>query len=88
MAVGDVVSAIVGAAATQNFQPAAGVEAVITSFGDTTAAGFQASLTDGTELSLSTQTISGVKMFMTNSVFLEVSVSGTTDLSFSGIETK
>lgn len=89
MAVGDVVNGMSGAGvALFDFQPAAGVSVMVSSFGDIIAGGFFAKLYNGALSSLQTNTQNGAKIFINNTNYLQLSVSGTTNFSFTGIQLK
>ena len=88
---GDVVSGIGADNALLDFQPAAGVEVVIVSaFGEGSLAG-QPTLFDGTNVSvlaaLGNDAIVGIKLMLTNTLYLRLANRGATRFnSYSGME--
>ena len=91
MAIGDVISATVGAASL-TFQPAAGVEVMITHFGTQSGTNPNCGITDGANPSHlvygQTTFTTAAKIFITNSVYFFCGFGGSGASAYCGVQTK
>jgi len=91
MAVGDVIAATV-ASNSISFQPAVGVEVMITHFGTQTGTNPNCGITDGANPSHlvygQTTFTTAAKIFINNSVYLFVAFGGSGASAYCGVQTK
>lgn len=94
MAVGDVVNGVTASVTTLDYQPASGVEAVITSWGSVEQITMQGGLFDGTNVSAQSDTSAAnrytgtpPKIFVNNTIYFRTK-GGLSVLSYTGIQTK